>query len=150
MKGYSLIELLVAILIVSILSVITIPSYRHLHDRFKAEKEFHRLYDALVLAKNSAIMHHHDVTILPLNYQHGWSNGCMIIEGKKILYQTKNDSHFSTISWKNLQGKSSLTFTAMGFTNTQNGTFQYYTIDHRFKKAIIINLAGRIRVGALF
>lgn len=144
MKGYTLIELLVVLVIMAFLLLIAFPSYRLVMNHLKAEREVSRLYQMILFSRESAMEQSKTAVLLPIN--HNWSNGySLTVDQKQITYET-NDPRFSTIKWRDFQHRNRLEFNSLGFTNSDNGTFYYETCDHRFKRKIVINIAGRIRV----
>lgn len=159
-KGFTLIELMISISIISILLGGAIPSFGELINNRKIDHNLLELVQTLQLARATSIIERSKVTLCP-NTQNGicgsdWSKGYIsfvdyngdrqINENDKILTQINIDDKKLVISWKAFGYKKSLQWLSTGITNHQNGSFILcYGQDPKNARGLFITKAGRIR-----
>jgi type IV fimbrial biogenesis protein FimT len=161
-NGFSLIELVVVLAIISIVATSAIPSLFSMVEKNQSANAINKIRSAISLTRINAIKSASIATLCPtdnnISCGKDWSKGMMIFvdyNGDKLI--NNNDklvrvfdkfSHTSAITWKAFQNKPYLQYVATGFSNNQNGTFTYCskTKNLEFAEMLIINRAGRARL----
>lgn len=160
-KAFSLFELLVSLLIISILLSYALPSFSKLADDRKADDTIRRVKEAVTVAKVGAIVNGNFVTLCKSqdgekcggNWEHGMvaftdANGDRKInqEDKLIRYFTFPNAE-GKIYWRAFQNRQYLQITGQGFTRFQNGNFTYcpYSEKPYLARQLIINRTARVR-----
>lgn len=158
--GFSLLELLMTVSILSIGLTIAAPSLENLLIKTKITTELNRLSKAIKLARISAITMHTNVTLCPsadqVSCSGQWNQGMLvfiddnsnrIVDGDDSIIQKferfpKNDQ----VSWKAFGNRQFLQMNPSGYTRFQNGTFKYCPEEGvQYARAIILNASGRVR-----
>ncbi|GAB1261380.1 GspH/FimT family pseudopilin [Aurantivibrio plasticivorans] len=160
-SGFTLIELLVVLFIGSIVATVVLPSFSGFVDRSKIRATTNQIIRELTFARETAITSNTPVTICPSEdgavcAQH-WSDNFIIFydrntngsidEEDSILRESTSGDDWR-LEWNAFGGKSSITYTSLGFTNHQNGTFSLCPSRKNIAlgQLIVINKAGRIRL----
>ncbi len=159
-SAFTLIELLIALALMTILSGMALPSFQEILDNSKLTTQVDGLVKILNFARTTAINSNQKVTICPTDYTQtclsDWSLGYMsfidlngdrkLNAKEQVLSFYKNNNEKLTLSWKAFGFKKSLQWLETGITNHQNGSFQFcYNQDSSKSRALIITKAGRIR-----
>ena len=66
-KGFTLVELMVSVTILSIITAIVVPNLNEFIVRIRVDNEISQLHRLLLIARNSAINFNQDVTLCPLD-----------------------------------------------------------------------------------
>ncbi len=154
-NAFTLVELLAALTLLSILLMIAIPAGRHLLVQNRAAADVNQLLTAINYARNEAITRGEIITLCKSNDMHtcsgSWQGGQIIVnEHQQILRTFSHLSSGVKLIW-NSSGKNQdtyLKFSPTGFTQGQRGSF-YYCSDKQMSKTIIVADTGRTRVIAL-
>jgi type IV fimbrial biogenesis protein FimT len=153
-SAFTLIELLIAISIMAILLLISIPSVYDLVVSNRTTAEVNNIISALQFARNEAIRNGVPVKFCKsINHKTcggNWQDGQIVInESNNEIFRVflalpKGDN----LTWNSSLGKEDyIEFSAIGSTNGQHGTFSYCPNgEKKYARAIIISQAGRIRV----
>jgi type IV fimbrial biogenesis protein FimT len=164
-SGYSMIELLITVVIISILAVIAVPSFQNLMARNRVATQANEFVTDLNLARSEAIKRGQRISIcksedgVTCTTDDGWDQGWIVFinTGSTIAVADVNDILRVRPA---LQGGSTLTgagevadyisFVPSGFSRQINGRTQSGTVtlsstgtDQEF--SILINNAGRVR-----
>ena len=165
-NGFSLIELLAIVSIMSIIFGFALPSFQSVTDKLKsdsvAEQLYHHLYHARIesITKNIVTTVCASLDKQQCIHDTDWSNHDIII------FQDKNNNGNidtnepiisvmnlgltqGTLKWKSFGNKPYLQWQPSGMTYYQNGNFTYCPKNHdeHYAKRIILNTAGRIYFG---
>jgi type IV fimbrial biogenesis protein FimT len=151
--GFSLLELLLALLLIAIFTVLTMPNWHHLIAENQAAAEVREVIAALQLARNVAVTRGQNVTFCK-SADHkacggSWHDGQIVLtKGGEVLRVLATLPPNVTFSWQSSLGKDeALEFAPSGTTNGQQGSFYYCPRQAPdAARAIIINFNGRILV----
>lgn len=162
--GKTLIELLCALSIVSLVLGMAIPSFSRIQARSEATTNINRLVGAVNYTRNAAISFNTTVTLCPLELR-----GTKVVCGKnwqeklsvfsdydrdgildnrdKVLQTVSAISLTGSIKWRSFRNRNYLQITHAGYTNYQNGNFTYCNKNHdpTMSRQIVINVQGRAR-----
>jgi type IV fimbrial biogenesis protein FimT len=159
--GFSLHELLMCLIFVGLMTMIALPGMGETLQRHQGEKVIDQLVRAVNLARYTALEHGAVVTLCRSldGYQCSgrWEQGCIVFIDHNANRQLDPEDrliyHFDkikqgTLVFRSFQNRQYIQFTAMGFTNNQNGNFTWCPADGNAHLAqqLIINRAGRTRL----
>jgi len=156
--GLTLIELLVAVAVLSIIATIGIPNYQRLSARNEVAMEVMRIQRALALTRNTAITRRATVAVCAsqgpsysaCNFE-DWSGDWVIVDGyieggslagETILKVLKGSEKVSISFSRNDRP---IRYNALGRSGGHNGTLTIHGKIKYVKKAFINN-AGRLRI----
>lgn len=146
-KGFSIVELMVVITILSIVSAIALPSFSAMLASQKIKSTSFDLIASLSFARGEGVKRNTTITVAPIN--NNWANGWTIADGTTVL--RTNGSTASNLSIT-LTGATSLVYGRSGRVTTGNGaTFQVGTTDNSANpRCITIDAMGipRAKTGA--
>ena len=161
LSGFTLIELMITISLISIISAIALPNFSTFLVKSRVDNEISRLQRLLLTTRNSAINLQVPVTLCPLDSQNTcsslWHNKLSVftdsndnnkydIDNNEILITTK--SMISTED--NLQyglGRNRIKYSPTGRTSGwgSNGTLKYCPKQYSdFSRGIVIATSGRL------
>ena len=154
MRAFTLIELLIAISIMSILLLISVSSVHYLVMSNRATAEINNVVSALQFARSEAIKNGVAVKFCKsVNHKTcggNWRDGQIVIDERnnRIFRVFSALPKGDNLIWKSSLGKEDyVEFAAIGSTNGQHGTFSYCPYGgKKYARAIIISQASRIRV----
>ncbi|MCB1684709.1 MAG: GspH/FimT family pseudopilin [Pseudomonadales bacterium] len=161
-RGVSLIELLVALLIAAVLLQLALPAWSTFQGNRRAVAAINTLIASVQLARTSAVVQGVTVTFCPRSgaacgSRADWTQGGLIFadanrnaridEGEVVYGGLPPLDGGATLQWRAFRNRSYLQFRPSGLTDWQNGSFLYCPADGdaRFARAIILNVAGRVR-----
>src|SRR3989338_8040363 len=125
--AFSLIELLVALMVASVLLVLTAPALRHLHAENRAITTADRMVTALQLARYEAIARGQASVFCPRADQkqcgRHWEAGQMIVVDGRVVRVFDALPMGDTLQWRGNLGHADIVFLPSGFTQGQNGSF---------------------------
>jgi len=160
LKGFTLIELMVSVSVISILAVIAVPNYSKFIVKMRVDNEISRLQRLLLTARNHAISVQYPVTLCPLNEQNQctsqWqgeigvfidSNDNKIYEpaSNEVLIAMKDFAFAGDLLQYGLK-RNRIKFAPTGRTTGwgSNGTLKYCPKNHNdHSRAIVISTSGR-------
>ena len=152
--GFTVIELIITIAIVSILLLITIPDMIFFVYNNRTTTAVNTIVSALQFARSEAINHKIKVKYCKSSNHKtcggNWKDGQIVInENGKILHVfAALNYHDKLILNSSLGENEFVEFTNDGSTNGQVGTFTYVPNGQKkYTRTIIVNHAGRVRVG---
>jgi type IV fimbrial biogenesis protein FimT len=160
-NGFTLIEVLVSLAILTSLTAIGIPSLLDFTVKLKVDNEISHLYRLLLTARNSAINSGQATTVCPLDKSNqcssDWSKPLYVFNDINDNKQFEPNNNEKVISMKaaiNEQDKLQYGKNRIGVTYTstghlsgwgQNGTFKYCPKNHANKsRGIIVATSGRL------
>jgi type IV fimbrial biogenesis protein FimT len=159
-KGFTLIETLITIAILTLLTTIAIPSFGDFTVRVRVNNEVSALHRLLLLARNHAVNQERFVTLCPLSPSRQCSSDWH--ETLSVFYDDNKNKKLDHLSDETLiktklsiklgdklqyaQGRIALIYAPSGRLAVWggNGTFRYCPKDHSDKsRGIVISGAGR-------
>ena len=155
-QGFTLVEVLITLSVMSILLGIAAPQINASYQYYRADKAIRTIQQTLLYARNYAISFGKNVTICPNknnNCTNDWLQGITVftdenksnsIDDNDIIIQ--EITHFSEQDAINFN-REYIRFQANGSAAGSNGTLIYCPgqIDSPYSKAIVINRSGRVR-----
>lgn len=161
-QAFTLLELIVALAIVSLLVSLSAPDFAELISRKRGTLVLRQLNQAIELARLHAITGNEIVTLC--RSENGrecggnWRNGVLVFadpdadrhlgeDQQPLRYFDFSEPH-GEIYWRAFQNRQYLQFNALGFTRNQNGNFTFCpdSGDLQLARQLIVNRAGRTRV----
>jgi len=156
-NGFTLLEVLITILIISILIAITVPVSKDLINKSKASTQIYSLSSMLYYARSEAIKRRETVIACPSKNQKQCSSNWE--DGQLVYIAASNSQTPKTIlrvfQEKRPQGKltfssSTIQFSPTGKVARGNGTFVYcpeYN-NNEYARSLILSKTGRIRTSS--
>ncbi len=162
-NGYSLVELVIAMAIVSITINLAVPSVTKIYHRSQATAMINWLVGTIHYTRHAAVNYGITATLCPssnasLGCSGEWHNGVIVfldynrdarINGKdRVLSSFTPSVSNGTLKWRSFKNKKYLQLTEFGYTNYQNGNFVYCTDskDAKLARQLVINVQGRVRL----
>jgi len=160
-NGFTLLELMISTSILSILSMIIIPSFNPFIVDMRVNSEIYQLHRLLLLARNTAINLNQNVTVCPLDSQlkcnTSWHKEISVfldVNNNKVyepdlgerLLKVKGEIHQDDKLQYGL-GRYRLVYAPTGRTIFWggNGTFKYCPMNYQEKsRGIIVSTSGRV------
>lgn len=158
--GFSLLELLVVISIISMTVILTVPAYQFIFKKSTSQILSARLLRAIQMARSEAMTRGIPVTLCKskdhTTCSGAWQDGQILFVDEKqngivadkadVLYIF--DKNFSgTLNWRSSLKRDYLQFLPSGLTAGENGTFSYSPADTKNPGwKIVVNQAGRARL----
>ena len=170
--GFTLMELMIAISIITILSTIAVPSFYYMNNLRITQSQIENLQRTLSMARQMALAKNRQTIVCPsgdgstCNNDNDWSYGYMAyidrnrdgdfndaqdqlieyIPGVRNVATRKDTSSFSH---KLTGSRSEVKFSAQGAALETNQTLTYCDGNQKTKFEVVINLQGRIEVRKL-
>ena len=162
-KGFTLLELLIALAILSLLLTISVPSLRQTLERQRGNAILQRLASSIQFARSSAIKSGQWVTLCPsreglqCDAPGDWQDGYIAFfdpernrvpeNDAALLLRVSMDPAGGSLTWRAFQSKPYLQFTPLGLIAGQSGNFTWCAADNDPALAgqLIINKVGRVR-----
>ncbi len=165
MKGFTLIELISVLAIVSILLGMAVPAVSNIKDRSEATSRVNWIIGAVNFTRHAAISYKTTATLCPLLVENNhiscgrtWHQDLMVFADKNqdgkfngkdyVIQKVPALAHQGSIKWRSFRNRQYLQITSQGYTNFQNGNFTYCSLDQNPKLArqVVVNVQGRARV----
>lgn len=159
--GFTLLELLICLLIITVLCAISIPGLQALAANQRSDNIMRSLVDAIALAKSTAITTGEVVTLCRSangsECRGRWQEGVLLFTDANADSQiNQNDSvkrYFTfpdtdgVLSWRAFQNRQYIQFTSAGHTRNQNGSFTYCSGNKKpeLARQLIISRTARTR-----
>ena len=159
--GFTLVELLLVLSILSILLGLSLPNFQAMYAQRHADTVIRKVSEAIQLARMSAIRTGKLVTLCRsdsgVEWGGQWQDGIMVFSdrnGDRKINQDDVLQQFITfpgingsLKWRAFQNRQYLQITNQGFTRYQNGNFTYCPNngDASLAHQLIINRTARIR-----
>ena len=159
--GFTLLELLITLLMLSLLLLIALPDFRELIQQKQSDITVRTLTTAIELARTSAITDNKLTTLCRSSdgSECGgkWEDGILVFTdhngNRKIDTEDRLVRYFpfpsstGKLQWRAFQNRQYLQITPQGFTRYQNGNFTFcpHSKDLSLARQIILNRSARIR-----
>ena len=157
--GFSLIELLIAITLLSVLLIFAMPNTSKLVTRLQTEADQRRIAGMIYAARHAAIQFNGPVNLCPgtttgCGSRDTWHKGVVafvdsnlnrsIDHGEAVIAATP--SLGSSVRWRSFRNRSYLRFLPSGATDWQNGHFLFCPTppDPELARQLVLNAAGRV------
>jgi type IV fimbrial biogenesis protein FimT len=151
-RGFSLLELLVTIAIISIFLLIGLPNFHEFIVKNRVETQVQQIISAINYARSEAINRNQVITFCKSNNRQTcggqWRDGQIILAGNEVLRAYSALPEADQLSFNSSLGKDdALQLLPSGFTNGQTGSFNYCSgKDLKNTRRIVIAQTGRMRV----
>ncbi len=162
-KGFTLLNLIFTLLIISVLLGIAFPSFSTIYDKNLLASTNSRLAHTIRLARIESITHKKYVVVCAttdaIQCTTDWSQGYMafvdadnngvVSNGDTLLTREHKLQKNLSIRWRSFSGQRPIVFIPLGVTQSHNGTFvvcvQRNTAQQPLVKALIMARTGRLR-----
>ncbi len=157
--GFTLLELLITITIISILASLGIPSIKIFYDKHLLHTHTNEIVFDLHIARSEAIKNRTETTLCKssefaaCDNKREWHEGWIIFsdtnqnrqfDDNEKLIRHRPPSHPSiTINYSGFRGKNRVSYSPLGTPSTFNGSFKIKNSTQENK--VVISRAGRIR-----
>jgi len=162
-QGFSLVEIVIVLAIVSIMMNLSLPSMTKIYHRSQATAMINWVVGTIHYTRHAAVSYRTTTTICPstdvrLGCGGEWQDGVVVfldhnrdakINGKdKVLGRFKPSVANGTLKWRSFKNRKYLQLTEFGYTNFQNGNFVYCTDsrNNKLSRQLVINIQGRVRL----
>lgn len=162
-RGYTLLELLIALTILLILSTLALPSFSSIVKRTQAEIQMHALIDAAQLARSSAVSRRESVVFCATSNQQvcgdDWTQGAMVFvdpnnnrridPNEPVITTLPPTPEGSRLVMRAALNKQYLRYMSTGMLENTAGSWVYCPANATEREArnVIFNRTGRMRFG---
>jgi type IV fimbrial biogenesis protein FimT len=154
LRAFSLLELLIALVLLVSLLLAAAPALHHLIQQDRATYRVNRIIAAIHYARSEAIQLHQIVTFCKSSDHKtcggAWRDGQIIITADgRLLRVYEALTAGDDLRWQSSLGKNDyLRFSPSGFTHGQRGSFFYCPANKNatFVRVIVVQQSGRTRV----
>jgi len=159
--GFTLVELLTTLVIVTVLSMAAIPSFKHIYQASKATAVINQVVGVTRLARNTAVTEKTTTTLCPsidgVTCSDEWKDGVILFTDNNTNSQIDGNDHVvrfyqpfidtGFLNWRSLRNK--IQFSSTGLPRGTIGSFVYCpkSQDPLYAKSMILSFQGRIRSG---
>ena len=160
-QGLTLIELMLCLSLLATLSMLSLPNFEHIVQKYRSDLVMRSVMDALTLARTTAISTNTLMTLCKssdgLECGGQWHDGMLLFtdsNGDRTVNQDDVVRHYftfpgseGTLHWRAFQNRQYLQFTPQGFTRYQNGNFTYCpeNLKPQLARQLILNRTARAR-----
>ncbi|WP_083007140.1 GspH/FimT family protein [Halomonas sp. GT] len=154
-QGFTLIELIIALLLISVLATWGMPNFQALGRNTAVTADINRLQSAFSLARNTAITQRKTATVCPTNKQRNactrdWSNALLVFKGEATNQITSSDvirvfpkEKTTTVTYN--RNRRRVSYSTLGHANGFNGRF-YICAASAPGKVLVLSRLGRLRI----
>lgn len=140
-QGFSLLEILISLVIVSIIALFSIQGISDFFEHRKQRVYMQQLYHDLKWARAEAVALN---TLVMLQANQDWCAGWEMRSNSQVLKHREGIKNYCKIIFSGSLSATSFQFAPDGSSNYQNGHFYFY--DHeKVTMKIIVNQLGRVR-----
>ncbi len=143
-KGFTFLELLITLAMISIFTVCTLQTYQHTRKQYALQHVTQQLITTLQNAQVHASVLQQAMQLTPL--ENNWKNGWVLCAKKRCLPWVRLHKRLVNISWRGFDAKQSVSVYPAGDFHQMNGRFTLQTTHPDLVQQIVLNQVGRIRV----
>ena len=159
--GFTLVELLTTLVIVAVLTMTAVPSFKHIYHANKSTAVINQVVGVTRLARNTAVTEKITTTLCPstdgATCSGEWKDGAILFTDNNTNSQIDGNDHIvrfyqpfidsGSLSWRSLRNK--IQFLSTGLPRGTIGSFVYCPSnqDLQYAKSMILSFQGRIRSG---
>ena len=154
MKGVSLLELLVAMGLLSILLLVSVPVTTGFFSQNKLLIRKNEIISALNYARNKSVLSHNTLILKSISGGGDWSQGMYLYDsrntketsedGEKILHVWKWSNNSISVAWHGFHSNHYILFNPRVSKLTASGHFTIRQDKTNHKEKIVLNRFGRI------
>lgn len=147
-KGFSLIELIFLITILSIMATLGAVSLTHFKNKNERQVILDEIRTAVLYAKTQALQQGKPVYLTPLEDEHNWAKGMRLRfmqAQEQSLYQWQWHHPQWHISWNGARTSNAIIFSNKPAQAISNGKFTLTNSQTKEKIIVILNRLGRLR-----
>jgi len=160
-NGFTLVELLITLVIVTVLAMTAIPSFKHIYHTSKSTAVINQVLGVTRLARNTAVTEKTTTTLCPsvdgLTCSGEWKDGVILFTDNNTNSQKDGNDHVvrfyqpfidtGFLNWRSLRNK--IQFSSTGMPRGTVGSFVYCPNDQDslYAKSMVLSFQGRIRSG---
>ena len=160
-QGFTLIELLTMLVIIMVLTMVAIPSFKHMYHASNSTAIINQILGVTKLARSTAVSEKTTTTLCPsldgLTCSGQWQDGVLLFTDANTNSRLDGNDHIirfyqpfietGSLNWRSLRNK--IQFASTGLPKGSVGSFVYCPNDHNplYAKSMIISFQGRIRSG---
>lgn len=164
LRGFSLVEAVICLALVSIVLGYAVPSFRTMVKRSEATAAINWVVTAVAFTRHAAIVRGVTVTLCPSSDGRTcggrWHEGVIVFTDEnrnhtidredELLHRSGFPVDGATLTWRSFRNRQYLQMRGDGFTHYQNGNFVYCPgdKDSRFARQLVINMQGRARTSS--
>ncbi|MDT3337394.1 GspH/FimT family pseudopilin [Shewanella sp. SP1S1-7] len=156
-KGFSLIELIISLAVLTILLTGGVPSLTDVYTQYRADSSIRIIQQTLQFARNQAITLNRTVTacaVIDQKCEQNWQAGLTVFidtnnnnqldDSDKKLYITNAFDSKDIVKYN----RTAIRFQPDGLASGTNGTLKYCpsSATSPYSRAVIVNQAGRVRL----
>lgn len=143
-KGFTILELLMTIIIVSIVASIALPSFLSVIERNQLSSQANSFIGAVSMARSEAAKRGATMSLISNSTTSNWSSGWCLTPGATNCTGTVTHKYPPTAGGLVLSGNRSMfSFDARGYLSTSSGTLTLCKSSGKEGQQITINAAGR-------
>jgi len=143
-KGFTLVELMIAIAVLAVVTVIGLPAFGDIFERSRADADISELLRAMSLARIEAINHSEEVTVTALS-DDDWAQDLLIERDGEVVRRYAGLIKGAAVTATS--GTDSIVFDSLGGLSVPSNAvvFRYSRGDSR--KTLVVCPTGRILTG---
>jgi type IV fimbrial biogenesis protein FimT len=157
--GFTLIELMITIGILTILATVAFPSFQKWQRENEARQLFRKISPTLSLARSSALTYHSAISVcggLPSGCTGKWNDGMLTFtdinhNGKidsttdHILSYTPLELHYGNLIWRGAGARPHILFQESGLPLGSNGSLLYCGEASQYHRSVVLSMMGHSR-----
>lgn len=160
-RGFTFVELMIVLTIMTLLTIIAFPSVSDMLERQATTTAVNRMVVAVKIARHSAMQYRTTATLCALKADEkcgaSWANELTVFldknqnarweEPEEKLRVVPALTSNASIKWRAFRNRQYLQMTTFGMTNYQNGNFVVCPSSGnvRWAKQLVLNVQGRLR-----
>lgn len=158
-SGFSLIELIVTIGILTVLAVIAFPSFQNWQKESEARQLFRKISPSLTFARSSALTYHTAISICggtPSGCTGKWNEGLLVFTdlnhngridnpADHVLQYAPIELHYGNLIWRGAGARPHILFQESGLPLGSNGSLVYCGEKSQYHRSVVLSMMGRVR-----